>query len=68
VRDVDDVGGGVGGENYSLDRRDEVVCGAKVCEQGNDRVTGTLRRGDTKKGRPLTLSPRLRVSACGFHL
>ena len=67
VDDVGDVGGGIAGENYSLNRRDEVVRSAEVGEQGNDWVTGTLRRGDTKKGRLLIRSPLLYLSAFVFH-
>ena len=68
VDDVRDVGGGIAGENYSLNRRDKVVRGAKVGEQGDERYTGTLTRGDTRKRRLLTRSPLLRVSAFVCHL
>src|SRR5258705_7648303 len=68
VDDVGDVGGGIAGENYSLNRRDKVVRGAKVGEQGDERHAGTLRRGDGRKRRLLTRSPLPLVSAFGFHL
>ena len=63
MRDVDDVGevgGGIAAENYSLYCRYEVIRGAKVGKQGDERDTGTRGRGDTKKrgafslGRPFS--------------
>lgn len=68
VRDIDDFGCGIAGENYPLDRRDEVVRAAEVSEQGDDRDSAKLKRRDMKTRRLLTRLPRLCVSAFGFHL
>jgi hypothetical protein len=71
VRQVNDARLGINRENHPFHRRHEVVCGAKVSEQGDQcgrsRDRDTWRNGDGARGCLCSPSPRLPFSRSALH-